>query len=514
MTPGGQIVYTLTVTNVSGCNADQVVVNDTIPGGTHFITSADASCTQNTATNVACTLGTMHGGQSRTFTLTFQTVNGIACNSAVINQAVVSTVTQESNTGNNASQTVSTTVQCDASSSSSSSSSSVIGEGCIEVIKTARDTNGSTLSVVPQFTFTLDGNRTAVNNSNGRARFDNVSVGTHTVIESVPQGWVLENVNPSNGTVNVNQGSSCAQVYFSNRQNTVTTTDFSISKTDGESEVEPGDDLEYTITVRNNSNQTVNNVTVTDTLPDEVAFDSCSDNCSRNGRTITWNNLTFAANEEKELRLEVEVDDDADGRITNHAYVFNLTATDHTDVEEVEADNDDDDVAADVTKDASTAEVFPGGIVEYTVQIRNTGDGDINNVTVTDTLPNGVTLIDVAGGQQSGNVITWTVDRLNENETWTKRYRVTVDPSTLPGTILRNNVRVHGGGIDESETTTVSVIGNLPQTGFHGGQTALKLKAIHRGQGTANVPLVVWISIITAGTGAGLGFGRRFLFGI
>lgn len=513
----------MTVTNLNGCNADNVVVNDTIPGGTYFKTSIGASCTQNTASNVACTLGTIHGNQSRTFTMVFQTVAGIACNSTVTNQAVVSTTSNESNTGNNTSQTVFTKVECPHSSSSSSSSSSSIGMGCIEVHKTVFDTHGNHLQfAIPPFTFTLDGNRTAVNDVSGLARFNFVPAGTHTVIESVPQGWSLESVNPANGTVHVSEGGSCAQVHFQNRQHSSQSTDFSISKTDGEHEVEPGDDLLYTITVRNNSSQTVHNVTVTDDLPDEVDFDDCSDNCDRNGRTITWNNLTFGPHEQKTFSVEVEVDDDADDTLVNRAHVFNKTATDHTDVEEVDHDDDDDDVDADLSKEASTAEVFPGGIVEYTVRIRNTGDDDIRNITVIDTLPHGATLIDRAGGDAlSGNRVRWEIDRLDENDTWTKRYRVSVNPGLTPGTILRNDVRAHGGGIDESESTTVSVIGNLPQTGFRDkcGGACITLRSISRSnassntQGRANVPLAVWISMMGMGTGAGLGFGRR-LFGI
>jgi hypothetical protein len=92
--------------------------------------------------------------------------------------------------------------------------------GCIRVVKETYDTNGNPLTPVAQFTFKLDGNAaTTQNDSNGDALFSNVTPGTHTVTEVIPNSnWTQLSVTPSNGTVIVPQGPTCATVVFKNKQ--------------------------------------------------------------------------------------------------------------------------------------------------------------------------------------------------------------------------------------------------------------------------------------------------------
>ena len=56
------------------------------------------------------------------------------------------------------------------------------------------------------------------NTSDGRARFINVPVGTHTVTEDIPATWTLLSVTPIGGIVNVTAGPACVGVVFKNRQ--------------------------------------------------------------------------------------------------------------------------------------------------------------------------------------------------------------------------------------------------------------------------------------------------------
>jgi hypothetical protein len=91
--------------------------------------------------------------------------------------------------------------------------------GCIRVLKETYDTNGNILNPVAQFTFKLDGNaQTALNDANGNAIFNDVSVGTHTVTEIVPPTWQMLSVTPANGVVVVAPGPVCAAVVFKNKQ--------------------------------------------------------------------------------------------------------------------------------------------------------------------------------------------------------------------------------------------------------------------------------------------------------
>ncbi len=93
------------------------------------------------------------------------------------------------------------------------------GLGCIDIVKETYNTNGDPLTPVAQFTFKLDNASTTVNDSLGNARFNNVTPGTHTVTEIIPNNtWTMLSVTPVNGVVVVNQGPVCSTVLFKNKQ--------------------------------------------------------------------------------------------------------------------------------------------------------------------------------------------------------------------------------------------------------------------------------------------------------
>lgn len=222
--------------------------------------------------------------------------------------------------------------------------------------------------------------------------------------------------------------------------------------------------------------------------------------------------------------MDVTVDDDADGTLTNTAQVFNKTATDHTDVND-DDNNNNGDFEADLTKTASVSEVFPGGVVEYTVTFRNTGDEDLQDVVVEDTLPPEMIVVDDGDADEhSGSRLTWEIGDIDSGDSWTVHYRTTVSTSAFPGQILSNRACAEDGDneINECESVTVAVIGNLPQTGVFTGLTgsAVKLRPIRLGGSPVAststepfAPLAAWISIAGLGVGLGMGAGRRLLIG-
>ncbi|MBI4451538.1 VWA domain-containing protein, partial [Candidatus Woesearchaeota archaeon] len=90
--------------------------------------------------------------------------------------------------------------------------------GCIDVKKEALDLQNSIIHPVPQFTFRLDNNITITTDSNGDARFVNVTPGTHAVSEILPDGWQIVSITPPNGTIQVQAGSVCSTVLFKDKQ--------------------------------------------------------------------------------------------------------------------------------------------------------------------------------------------------------------------------------------------------------------------------------------------------------
>ncbi len=493
----GQTVFTISVYNNSGITAQNVIVTDALPSGLSYVSSVTTS---GNYSGSQWNIGTLPANGTATLQITaIVNVNG-----SVTNTAVVSTSSQETNLGNNtASATVNGSQQ----------------NGCIDIYKTATDWNGNQIYSVPSFTFTLDNNRTVSNDSSGHARFDNVPAGSHTISEYGQGNWRLESISPNNGNVTVNANGSCASVYVRNRQNDDhnNNRDFTISKTDGRSTVHQGDRLTYTITVRNNNNGYTNNVTVRDILPDDLHFISASDNARINGRTVTWNNVYIGAYSTRTFTLTAEVDDDARGTITNRAEVNGRVAYDTDTVDEDGNSNGD----LELTKDASTSEVFPGGMIEYTVRIRNNSNDVMRNIRVSDDLPNNVSIID-DGNSDSRNAdrLNWNIGSLSRGASRVIRYRITIGNSYRVGQFVRNDVEATAdNGNTEHASALVLVIGNLPQTGFMNADlmgSTLNLRPItgNSASDSAAMPLMFWLALAGLTTGTGAGFMRKFVTGI
>jgi uncharacterized repeat protein (TIGR01451 family) len=65
ITPGAQVPYAFTVTNVSEATANNVVVTDPLPEGLTFVSSPDG-CTAANPPNISCTIGTLAPGEVAT----------------------------------------------------------------------------------------------------------------------------------------------------------------------------------------------------------------------------------------------------------------------------------------------------------------------------------------------------------------------------------------------------------------------------------------------------------------
>jgi uncharacterized repeat protein (TIGR01451 family) len=107
--------------------------------------------------------------------------------------------------------------------------------------------------------------------------------------------------------------------------------DLEITKSDSPDPVTTGSDLTYTITVTNNGPDAATSVTVTDTLPAETTFVSCSSTgggvCggSNNNRSITFASLASGQSETVTLVANVDCALADGSQISNTATVSSLT---------------------------------------------------------------------------------------------------------------------------------------------------------------------------------------------
>ncbi len=506
---GATTQFTITVTNTGPSAATNTIVSDSIPTGLTYVSNTTTTGTYNSS-NGQWTIGTMNAGATATMTI----VTTMNATNSVTNIAVVSTATQESNYANNF------------------ASATVAGLqnqfGCIDIYKSAVDSNGNTIQNPPSFTFTLDGSRTATSDQNGRARFDTVQTGTHTVTENSLSNWTLLSITPS-GTITVNSGNTCASVFVQNKQNSTGctgnccngncggTASLTVSKDDGRSIVSPGDTLTYIITVRNNGTASANNATMTDALPDGLTAESASDGGNISGNFVRWNNISLGANATRTFTLTARVDEDAQGSLTNRVTINGVS---DTDTDTVEANGNNGSVS--ITKSASTFEILPNGIVSYTVTIRNNGSSTLSNMNVTDVLPPGVSVLNNGGANGSSSPLTWNIGTLARGQERTLSYSINVGNHTA-GEQLRNEACVTTSrGDRRCASAIVNIIGNLPQTGifsanlFNGGNNSPFLHPIVKAKQSApatsgsGLPAVIWVSLMGLAVGSAGGLAKKY----
>ena len=101
--------------------------------------------------------------------------------------------------------------------------------------------------------------------------------------------------------------------------------------------------------------------------------------------------------------------------------------------------------------------VSPGGTLNYTIRVNNTGNATATNVTVMETYDGNVTFVSAEPVPAPGND-TWEFTSLNISETRWINISVTVNASVPNGTVLHNIVNVTcDAGVSDSDTENTTV---------------------------------------------------------
>ena len=428
--PGQALTWNLTVTNNGPHSSTGAIVTDTLPTGVTFV-SASPGC-NFAAGVVTCTLGTLNLGASTLLAINVtvnQPYNGAT---PLVNSATVATVNEIDIVPGNNTSTAATTItpQADLTVSKNVSTGTPAIGGTVQFTITAQNLGpnaavaAQVLDVLPAgYQYVTHTASTGSYNSGTGVwtlnTFANGASATLTITATVlPGGPYLNTATISSTTDDPNPNNNTSSANTS----PVVVSSLAVTKTDNSTTYVPGGTGTYVVVVTNGGPSTASNVSVTDTLPTGVTLNGtvtcvpagAGTNCGSVSGTAGQSafgatGATILAGAGNSLTFSVPV-----------AYASSLTANPLTNTVTATAPSSPNATASDdsapapqvaltVTKTDGSATYTPGGTATYTVTVRNTGPSNASSITVTDTLPTGVTLTAAATCAATGVATCGTV---------------------------------------------------------------------------------------------------------
>ncbi|WP_270090017.1 Ig-like domain-containing protein [Sphingobacterium sp. SYP-B4668] len=238
--------------------------------------------------------------------------------------------------------------------------------------------------------------------------------------------------------------------------------------------VQGGEDITYTIYIKNTGNQALTGVSITDPIPAGTVYKSGG---TSDGTTITLAGINIPVGATVPVTFIVTVKNDLTG-LTNISNVATVTAG-GTPVPTTPADPTNPTLGPDATKnpgdptlvlvtdnfalvswknavvnnDPAVTTVKGGEVIEYTIYVRNTGNKDLNNVVINDPLPAGTTLV-------SGS-LPFTIASLKVGATSTGyTFKVKVNENLTSVSEIKNIAKVISTEITTEQESYPSEVGN------------------------------------------------------
>ena len=376
---GDSIDYTITVNNIGKADAKHVVVVDRLDKGLKYVSSShngvydEASHTVTWVVDIAA-------GSSLDLTVTaFAEEYGVLTNivsvgdkSASVDVNVPEIIPNKTadienpNFGDNVTYTVTVT------NDGNADAKAVV----------VRDVLGKDLKFVSATgTYTFD---EATNTITWTVDVDAGKTETFTVVATVINyGNVTNSLVVGNKTFNKN----------------VTVPEITPDKTVDNENPNFGDDLTYTVTVKNEGNGNATDVIIVDNLGKGLEYVSSTGNYDNKTNTITWK-VDLASGETKTFTVVAKIIGYTD--VTNEVTVGNKTSAVTVNIPEI--------IPA---KDVNNTTPNFGDKVEYTITVNNNANKDAKQVVIVDTLGKGLKFINASHNgkyDESTRTITWIID--------------------------------------------------------------------------------------------------------
>ena len=286
----------------------------------------------------------------------------------------------------------------------------------------------------------------------------------------------IANLNVTPGTSIPNtayvQGTGTAQVSTTMYVLVGTPSALTIQKTVNSSNILPGEDALYTISVQNpTTNPTIPSLTITDTLPAELTFKSASTGYTRTDSIVSWtiSNLAPGATSTVTLAATVIPTVPVGSTVTNTAQLVAgglapVNSSASFQVGQAPAS------ALKVAKIATADSVKAGEYITYILIYANTGNTLLPGAKIEDYAPANTTFLNgnpsPVVGPEAGK-LTWNLGDLPPGANGTIIAQFSVASTVPDGTVIANAARGKVSGYQDTLSSTVNVtVGQVLHNAF------------------------------------------------
>ncbi len=416
---GENFTYTLAVSNpASGTTlpATNIVITDSIPSG-FTITSLPSGCSAS-GQDITCNITSLAVGGSNDFVIGVQAPATVPASNPVPNTATLdrsgyASITNKSGLPLNSTANVNVTAADVTVSLSASPSPVPISDTLTYTVNVSNlnDVNANDVNV----SVTLDSDLTYQSDSAGCSRSgQTLTCSLGTVSGNGNRSFTVTAATPATHqtvTTTADVVTSTAETDTTNNSASLDTAvegaDLRITKS-GPDSAAVLTDITYTITVYNDGIADAQNVVVTDTLDNDMAYVGDTAGCSQSGQTLTCSLGTLASSSNTSFNITVTTPNKT-GSTTNTVSV--VTDTDQNNAAGLTASKTTNLITPNlnISKSNSPTKVGIGGAFTYSISVTNSENAVAQNATITDTLPVGVTVTGIASNPDGWNCSSFPI---------------------------------------------------------------------------------------------------------